>query len=222
MASVWKSASAADADVADAVTSARRSQRRAKRPRRIAARSLVLALLACAGFVTPARAGLENLGGHLSVGYAKLFADSSPAGSVSFAAGLDLPVSESWRAGAGFGFSLLGTRTSMRGSFSANIDYSTFEAMAYGHWLAPGAGPLGRVSLGAGIMTARAEISSAGGGVAFLDLAREELVPAIAIEATLMQRRAAPVRAGLELGTRFGFLEQETWTVASARLAVYY
>jgi hypothetical protein len=185
--------------------------------------ALVLIAAALAGPAPRASASmLSEMEGHMTVGYAKLFADQAPGGSVSFSGGLDVPVTDTWRAGFGLGVSLLGTRNEIRGSLSATVDYSTFEALAYGHWLAPGLGPVERLSFGAGLMTARAELSSAGGGAAFLDLARDEIVPAIAIEATLMPRGAAPVRAGLEVGTRIGFVEAETWAVASARLAIYY
>jgi len=204
--------------------------------RRIVTAAL-LALAVLGGAAPAARAfDLTEMEGHLSVGFAKLFVDQAPGGSVSFAGGLDVPVTDTWRAGFGLGVSLLGTRNEARGSLSATIDYSTFEALAYGHWLAPGLGPVERLSFGAGVMTTRAELSSAGGGAAFLDLARDEIVPAIAFEATLMPRGDMPVRAGLELGTRIGFLRDlqiqatannpaissEVWAVASARLAIYY
>jgi hypothetical protein len=222
MASVWKSASAAE----------RRAPLNAAR---VAALALVASALAGAAPRASA-ATWSEMEGHMTVGYAKLFADQAPAGSVSFSGGLDLPVTDTWRAGFGLGVSLLGTRNEIRGSLSATVDYSTFEALAYGHWLAPRLGPIERISFGVGLMTARAEISSAGGGAAFLDLARDEIVPAIAIEATLMPRGPSPVRAGLEIGTRIGFLRDleiqatlnnaaissEVWAVASARLAIYY
>jgi hypothetical protein len=198
---------------------------------------LALSALLAAGMPHVAHASmLSEMGGHMTVGYAKLFTDQSPSGSLSFSGGFDVPVTDTFRGGLGIGFSLLGTRNEIRGSLSATVDYSTFEALAYGHWMARGLGPVERLSLGAGLMSARAEISSAGGGAAFFDLAREELVPAIALEATLMPRGASPVRAGLEIGTRIGFLSNldigatpgrepinaETWDVASARLAIYY
>lgn len=223
MASAWKSASAAEAKVS-------------RLPQHGHA-AWTLALAALCVLATPAAAlDLSEMEGHVTIGYAKVFADQAPGGSLSFSGGLDLPVAEHWRAGLGIGVSLLGTRNEVRGSLSATIDYSTFEALAYAHWLAPGLGPVERVSVGAGIMTARAEISSAGGGAAFLDLARDEIVPAMALEATLMPRGPSPVRAGLEIGARFGFLSNvdvavpvngeavaaEVWTVASVRLAIYY
>jgi hypothetical protein len=169
-----------------------------------------------------AAAALDELGGHLSVGYAKLFVEDAPAGSVSFAGGLDLPLAGPWRAGFELGLSLLGTRNEQRGSLSANIDYSAFEAYACGHWLTARLGPVERVTLGAGLMTARAEISSAGGGAAFFDLSRDELAPALMIQTTLMPHGTSHVKAGIELGARFGFVEQETWMLASAKLAVHY
>lgn len=209
MATAWKSASAAES-----------AARRRTRP--FAALVLAAGLASVAAPPAGTAGALGALEGHLAVGYAKLLADDSPAGSLSFATGLDLPIVDSFRGGLEIGVSLLGTRTEIRGSLSANIDYSTFEAYAVGHWIPPEAGPLGRVTAGAGLMSVRAEISSAGGGAAFLDLAREELVPAMALQATLMPRGPSDVRAGIELGARFGFLEEETWTIAAARLAVYY
>lgn len=212
MVSAWRSDSAGDVGMVS----------RGAGAARLAFAGVLLAA-GLAGLAREARAlDLSEMEGHVSIGYAKLFADQAPGGSVSFAGGLDVPLAGDWRAGFGVGVSLLGTRNQIRGSLSATIDYSTFEALAYGHWRAPNLGPIERLSLGAGLMTARAEISSAGGGAAFLDLARDEIAPAIAIEATLMPRGPSPVRAGLELGTRIGFVEAGTWAVASARLAIYY
>lgn len=226
MASAWRSDSAGEGSVVS----------RGVAPARIALACAVFAVVLC-GLAPRARAlDLSEMEGHVAIGYAKLFADRAPAGSVSFASGLDVPLAGDWRAGFGVGVSLLGTRNEIRGSLSATIDYSTFEALVYGHWRAPNLGPVERVSIGAGLMTTRAEISSAGGGAAFLDLARDEIVPTIAIEATLMPRGPSPVRAGLEIGTRIGFLRDleiaattnnaaissEVWAVASARLAIYF
>ena len=242
MASAWKSVSAGEGERVSRVAGGRpRAGSRSSRPAAsIASRTVrVLALAVAAGCALAPRAhaiDFSEMEGHVTVGYAKLFADQAPGGSLSFTGGLDVPVVGDWRAGFGVGVSLLGTRNQIRGSLSATVDYSTFEALGYAHWLAPGLGPVERVSLGAGLMTARAEISSAGGGAAFLDLARDEIVPAIALEVTLMPRGPSPVRAGLELGTRIGFLRDleiqatannapissEVWAVASARLAIYY
>ncbi len=221
MANAWKSDSADEPAAAGPPAVRVSGAVRLARAARLAA--LALALLACVAHAPAAQASaFSEMKGHASIGFAKVFVDQAPGGSLSFAGGLDVPFAPSWRGGAEFGFSLLGTRNEIRGSLSATIDYSTFEALAYAHWIAHGLGPVERLSLGAGLMSARAEISSAGGGAAFLDLSREELVPAIALQTTLMPHSDAPVRAGLELGTRFGFLESETWTVFSARLAVHY
>ena len=54
-------------------------------------------------WVTPFR-------GHVSFGYAKLFATDAPGGSLAFAAGIDHPLSNTLRAGLDFDFALLGTR----------------------------------------------------------------------------------------------------------------
>jgi hypothetical protein len=83
-------------------------------------------------------------------------------------------------------------------------------------------GPIGRISIGPALLSARADLSTAGGGAAFSDLAVEEVAAGIAMDATLIQRSSAPVRVGLELGTRVGFLPEEAWTLATARLAIHY
>jgi hypothetical protein len=44
----------------------------------------------------------------------------------------------------------------------------------------------------------------------------------VAAQVTLMSARPAPVKLGLELGARTGFLAGEDWTVLSARATVHY
>ena len=51
---------------------------------------------------------------------------------------------------------------------------------------------------------------------------RHENALGFGLDATLMQKKVAPVRVGFELGTRVGLLKQETWTLATARLAFHY
>jgi hypothetical protein len=169
----------------------------------------------------PGGAAAEMMG-HVAIGYGKLFQEDAPGGSLSIAGGLDWPLASRFRIGFGVGYSLLGSSTEQHGSLFANIDYSAPEAYAVGSWHPPSAGPVERVSLGLGVMNALAEIAAAGGGAAFRDLAREGVVPAAMIETTLMSRRPAPVRAGLELGARFGFLEEEVWPIATVRVAIHY
>lgn len=183
--------------------------------------ALLLLALACApAAAAPLR--LENVTGHLAMGYARLFATEAPAGSFSLAGGLDYTLAPDWKAGLSLGLSLLGSRTVERGSLLANVDYSLFEAVAFAHWQPGALGPLGRLSFGPGLFTARAELSTAGGGASFSDLARDETVPGFGFDATLMRRKPSPVRVGLELGARVVFLERETWTLAGARLAFHY
>jgi hypothetical protein len=185
-----------------------------------------LILLATSGV---ARASiLENLAGHLSVGYGKLVTSGAPGGSVSFTGGLDLPVTKTFRAGLDLGYNLLGSNTEVRGSLSATVSYSAFEAVAFMHWLPQHLGPIGRVSLGPMLLAAHADLSAAAGGAGFSDLAVGETAPGGAAEITFIGHKnrpsgePPPVRAGFQLGGRVGFLTDETWTVLSARFTVHY
>ena len=182
--------------------------------------------LLVAGFVAciaagPAHADLAAWNGHMSVGYAKLFATDAPGGSLSLAAGVDRPIVTGLRGGVAIGYHLLGTRTVTRGSLFANVDYSVLEVTALAHWT-PRRGPVTRLSFGPALFSGHADLSTSGGGAAFSDLAVAETVPGFGVDATHMQRALAPVRVGLEVGTRVGFLTEETWTVATARLAFHY
>jgi hypothetical protein len=174
-----------------------------------------------AGGAAPARADLAAWNGHMSVGYAKLFATDAPGGSLSLAAGVDHPITSGIRGGVAIGFHLLGTRTVTRGSLFANVDYSVLEVAALAHWM-PRRGPVSRLSFGPALFSGHADLSTSGGGAAFSDLAVAETAAGAAVDATIMQRALAPVRVGLELGTRVGFLTEETWTVATARLVFHY
>lgn len=176
----------------------------------------LIALLACAA---PARA--EMLG-HVNFGYGKLFVQDAPGGSFAMSGGLDWPVVSGWRLGFDVGYTLLGSSNVQRGSLFANIDYSALSAYAVGVWQPGGLGPLERITLGAGIMDGRAEIAAAGGGAAFRDLAREGVVPGALVSTTLMSSRPAPVRAGAELAARIGFVDEETWVIATASVAIHY
>ena len=64
------------------------------------------------------------------------------------------------------------------------------------HWTPSMLGPVGRVSFGPALVSARAELSTSGGGAAFSKLAIEEVAPGLAVEATLMQTQPRPVRTG--------------------------
>jgi hypothetical protein len=164
---------------------------------------------------------IADVGGHLAFGYGYLFADGSPGGSLSIAGGLDVPLAPSLRAGVDVGYNLLGTRTEERGTLIAELDYGVFEALALLHWSPGWRGPLGRISIGPGVFNARADLSSSG-GAAFSDLAVEETVAGGALALTFVSRNPSPVRVGLELGARVLFLDKETWTVATGRLAFLY
>src|SRR4029453_76209 len=157
----------------------------------------VLAAALTLASAAPARGGprLADVRGHLAFGYGKLFADEAPGGSLSIAGGVAIPVASSLQAGIELGFDLLGTRTEEEGSLNAELDYSVVEALALLHWTPPFPGPVGLISVGPGFFSARADLSSSG-GAAFSDLAVEEAVLGVAIGATLMSRRPAPVRLG--------------------------
>ncbi len=186
--------------------------------------AVVAALLALAPVAAGAAGKLESVGGHLAVGYAKLFTTDAPGGSLSLGGGLDYPVSATLRAGVHIGYHLLGSRIVERGSLFASVDYSLFEAEALVHWQPRSLGPVARLSAGPALLAANGTLSTAGGGAGFSDLAVEELAPGFAAGATLMSKRPAPVRIGLDLGTRVGFLARrhETWTLVTARVAVHY
>ena len=178
-----------------------------------------LAILAAA----PARAGLEleSVRGHLSVGYGKLMTSDAPGGSLSISGGVEYPIQPAWTAGIEVGYWLLGTRLVQPEEFvtGAEIDYSAFEVLALGRWQAPSA-PL-QVAFGPGVVHARADLTSAA-AAGFGDLAVEETRPAAGLSVTAIQRRPSPVRVGIELASRFVWLEHDTWTLIGARLAIHY
>ena len=181
---------------------------------------------------TPAAAGLKlnEFNGHLGFGYTKLFIlaeaaatseETSPSGSMTVAGGVDYPLGPTLRTGVDIGYHLLGSTTSERGSLFAELDYSVFEALVLIHWAPPWRGPLGRVSIGPGVFHARADLSATG-APAFSDLAVEQTVGGAGVALTLVQRKAAPVRLGLEAGARRVFLRGDDWMIASARLTMHY
>jgi hypothetical protein len=135
---------------------------------------------------------------------------------------VDFPLRSAWRAGADIAFHLLGSKTVEEGTLAAGVDYSMFEAVALLHWVPAQRGMLGRVSLGAGVMSARADLAASAGGAAFGKYAVEEVALGGALEVAILPPSTSPVRVGLLAATRVAFLPEETWTVASARLAFYY
>jgi hypothetical protein len=209
------------------MTEATHRDRPALRDRsRIALAAAVLTLLAAP--TTGRATALGLLGGHLSVGYAQLAIGGAPAGSISFTGGMDLPVRPTLKAGIDLGYDLLGSHAVDRGSLSANVSYSAFEAVAFAHWLPEHLGPIGRVSVGPMLMAAHADIAAAAGGAGFSDLAVGETAPGVAGEVTLISRAnlpsgsTPPVRLGFQMGGRAAFLRHDTWTVLSARLTIHY
>jgi hypothetical protein len=185
---------------------------------RIVALGVGIALL---GSTAALAAPLDQVQGHLAVGYGKLFEEDAPGGSLALGAGIDLPATAALRTGVEVGYMLLGTRTTQEGSLVAELDYSLFEALALLHWTPPWRGPLGRISVGPGVFNARADLT-ASGGASFEGLARAETRPGAALALTLIQRRPAPVRIGLEVGARMVWLERGTWPLATTRLVVHY
>lgn len=179
----------------------------------------------CAAIAGPASAAglawVEPLRGHLSVGYSQLLIENAPGGNISFAGGIDLPVTTTLRAGMEVGVNLLGGKTVSDGSLLADLDYSALEILALAHWQPAWRGPIGRVSFGPGLVAARADLSSIG-AAQFESLGVREVAPAVAAGVTLMKRSPAPVRVGLEANTRFAFVSNETWTLIQARLVFHY
>lgn len=165
---------------------------------------------------------LKELKGHLAVGYAKLFAQDAPGGSISLALGLDYRLARDWRAGLDVDYDLLGSTNTERGSLFATLDYNTTMVAALVHWTPQMLGPVARVSFGPALMNSHADLSTSGGGAAFSDLAVHETAPAAALAVTLMSKRVSPVRLGAEIGTRIGFLANETWTLLQLRAAVHF
>lgn len=183
---------------------------------------LLAALAACCA--APASAGmrLDEWKGHLSVGYGRVFSDSlAPGGSISAAVGLEYPIASRWRLGPTAAFNLLGSSIVRRGSVTAGLDYSMFDAALLATYL-PARGPFARLSIGPGVASARAELAVAGGGALFRDLPVGEVRPELAAEATLMSRRPSIVAIGAELGLRVVPVEQGTWTLVTARFAVHF
>lgn len=181
-------------------------------------------LLALLGTSAPAsaRMPLENWRGHLALGFGAVISDSlAPGGSLSVAAGVDYPLAARWRVGPTLSIDLLGSSAVTRGSIRAGLDYSLFEAAMLFTYL-PAHGPVGRVSLGPGIASPRADLSISAGGAGFTDLAVSEVKPELALDVTLMPPHMTIVGVGVELGTRFMQTSQGPWTLLTGRLSVHY
>jgi hypothetical protein len=189
------------------------------------ARALLAAcvLLACGAPTARAGATAQRLGGHIALGYTKLFISDAPGGSLSVAGGMDYPIRDDLRIGADVAYSLLGSTTVEEDIQLANLEYSLLEVGALAHWHPRGLGPVARISAGPTVARANAAISTSGGSLAFSKYAIEEIVPGAAFDVTLMkQETKSPVVAGLQLGVHFAFVPDETWVLFNARLAIHY
>ena len=185
-------------------------------------RTLALLSLLMVSASVSAAARFADLGGHVSIGYAKLFTTDAPEGSISMGAGLDYPLAPTLRAGLDLGYDLLGSRPAQEGSLFGAVDYSALGVIAFLHWLPRDAGPVRRVSLGPALVNAHGDLSVTGGGAAFSYLAVHETAGAVALQVTLMPAKPAPVKLGLELGGRLAFLAGDDWTLLSVRATVHY
>jgi hypothetical protein len=110
----------------------------------------------------------------------------------------------------------------MQGTLTSGIDYSVFETLAQVHWSTGGGGPQITLSGGPGLFLARANLASSPVGASFSSQAVEQTRAGIAFGATVARRRPGPVRLGLEAALRIIPLESDTWTLATARIAILY
>lgn len=182
----------------------------------------MVAALVLGALPAHAASRLDAMGGHLGFGFTKLFIEDGPAGSLSMAGGIDVPVTSTVRVGVDLGFHLLGTRTVERDSLLAAVDYSLFEVIAFAHWSPPALAPLGRISVGPALLRPKGDLSTSGGIGSFRDLAVSEAAPGVAFEAVVMRRTPSPVRIGFAVGGRIGFLDEETWTLGMVQVRAYY
>lgn len=203
---------------------------------RLARRLVLLGALLAASWPAAAIAELRfaDVRGHLALGYAHLFADQAPAGSLSAGAGIDVPITSGLRAGLDVGYHLLGSRTLIQGSLSSGLDYSVFEALALVHWSPTAGGPLLLISAGPGLFSAHADLASSPIGATFSHQAISQTRVGAAVAITIAGPRAGPVSVGIEAGARVVPLARPsafdpavdkdpgTWTIAMARLAFRY
>ena len=187
-----------------------------------------LALLATAWLMAAAPASaleFADVKGHLLIGFSHVSTSDStdtPAGSISIGGGVDIPVADRFRAGIDLGYHLLGSRTLEQGSLTSGLDYSVFEVLALAHWSPLSSGPDLTISGGPGLFMANAELAATSVGLAFVPLAVNETTVGAALSVGVAKRTTSPVRAGLDLGLRWIPLEDERWTLFSARIVVRY
>jgi hypothetical protein len=187
-------------------------------------RAVLATVFALAIVSPPARAdGFEwnRLQGHLSFGYGRLMVGHAPAGSIGVTVGFEHPVRPGLDAGIDLGLYLYGNRTVDRGTLNATLDYSSQEVVFFTHWAVP-LGPLSRVSIGPGFTHARTELSSAAGGAQFLDLAKDEVAPSLALDLSMLRRKVAPVRVAMVAGYRVAFVDGPDWNQFSVRVGFHY
>ncbi len=186
-------------------------------------RRVLLTLLALASLAhaSPAHAlRLEAWRGQIAFGYTRLSgADQSPPGSIGLLLGVDHPVSGAWRLGPAVSFSLLGSTQVERDGVPAGIDHSMLDGSLLLHRTFA-RGPLQRISFGPGLASARAELQVAGGGAGLSDLAVGEVRPCASFEALFAPRTQSGVSVGAALGARVVPLDDLTWSVWSARVAI--
>ena len=194
--------------------------RRGPAPFRGAAAGAVAAGLFLATAAASAGPGWSDLHGHLALGYAKRMNRDSPAGSLAIAAGVELPIRPSLKAGVEVGFDLLGSQVFEKGSISAQLDHDVIEALALAHWTPP-RGPVALVSAGPGVFHARAGLTTVA-PLSFGELPVEETAPGMGVGIAFGPRREALVKAAFEIAIRTIWLDQGAWTLALARLAVHY
>jgi len=185
--------------------------------------AVALVLLALGGVTTAHGSGFEfaKVQGHASFGYGHIMVGHSPAGSIGVTVGFEHPAAPNLDLGLDLGLFLYGSRNMERGSLNATLDYSSIDLIAMTHWRVP-FGPVSRLSAGAGLASARAELSASAGGAEFLDTAVDDVGPALALDLTVMQRRVSPVRVAAVAGWRSAFLDGEDWHQFSVRLGFHY
>jgi hypothetical protein len=184
----------------------------------------VATALAIAALCSPAisHAALKDWRGHLEFGYGKLYVSDAPGGGLSMGAGVEYAANPSWHFGPDLNYHLLGTSSVVRGSLTANLDYSMIEMTLGAHYLPQHLGPVRRLSLGLGAMGTSAKVSSSSSGLAFEDLQVDGVHPGVSFDASLLPKGPKPVQVGLEIGVHCAFLSPDVWTVGTLRLALHY
>jgi hypothetical protein len=185
--------------------------------------AVILAVALLAPGVARAEMRLSEWKGHIALGFAHVISDSlSPPGSLSVSAGVDYPIGRGWRVGPAIAFNLLGSSTLTRGSITAQLDYSMFDA-ALLFTRTPATGPVARWSVGPGVASPHADLTLAAGGAGFRDVALGEIRPELAADASFLPRHLTIVSVGGELSARVVPIPaRATWYLLAARLAIHF